>query len=141
MSADMGTRPLSGAQLAARLQAQGFRSRRYVLTGVSVNAAASDVGSFAGLPAKYLVLGLRGFDASISLTTATIDLRTAAAGAGTALVSAQALAALTAASKVASLTLAVTDTYQTAATLYVRNVTAQGAAATVSLVLEILDLT
>lgn len=117
------------------------RIRHRLLTAVNVNSANTDVGTFTGLPSKYLVLSLRGFDASVSLTTATLDLRTASGGGGTAIVSAQALSALTAAAKVAALTLAVTADYQTAATLYARNVTAQGAAATLSLLLEFLDLT
>lgn len=119
----------------------GIRTQQFVRTGVDVNSAATDVATFAGLPAKYRVIRLCGFDASINLTTATVDLRTAAAGGGTAIVSAQALSGLTAAAKFADLTLAVTADYQTATSLIVRNVTAQGAAATASFLLDIIDLT
>lgn len=115
----------------------------YKLAGVDLNSAATDVATFTGLPSKYRVLRLTVFDASISLTTATFDLRTAAAGAGTALVAAYAPSGCTAAAKTVDATLAAvagTD-YQTSGTLYVRNVTAQGAAATASFLLEIQEIT
>ncbi len=117
------------------------RLMQFLLTGVSLNAATTDVGTFTGLPAKYRVSRLTGYDTSTSLTLATLDLRTAAAGAGTAVVAAFALAGLTAAAKFVDCTLAVTADYQTAATLYLRNVTPQGGAATASFLLEIQDLT
>jgi hypothetical protein len=62
----------------------GWKSRiRYiVVTGVSLNSAATDVATITGLPAKYKVGNVRAFDASISLTTATVDVRDAAGGAG-----------------------------------------------------------
>jgi hypothetical protein len=116
------------------------RVKQYIQTGINVNSAATDVGSFTNLPAKYRVVRSQPFDASINLTTATYDLRTATGGGGTAIVAAQALSALTAASKFVDSTLAVTADYQTASTLTIRNVTAQGAAATCSFLLEILDL-
>lgn len=115
--------------------------RRYKLTGMNLNAALTDIGSFTGLPTKYRVMRLFGYDASTSLTLATVDLRTAAAGAGTAIVSAGVLSALTGATKFVDITLSVTGDYQTVATLTLRNVTAQGGAATASFQLEIMDLT
>ncbi len=115
--------------------------RRYKLTGINLNSALTDVGTFSGLPAKYRVMRLVGFDTSTSLTLATVDLRTAASGAGTAIVAAYALSGLSAASKFADATLAVTADYQTVASLILRNVTAQGGAATASFILEIMDLT
>lgn len=117
------------------------KTREFIITGINVNSAATDVGTFSGLPAKYRVLRLTPFDASISLTTATVDLRTATGGGGTAIVAAQALSPCTAATKFADLTLAVTADYQTVGSLTVRNVTAQGAAATVSFILQIMDYT
>jgi hypothetical protein len=51
------------------------------------------------------------------------------------------LSALTAATAFSDVTLAVTAVYQTATTLTLRNVTAQGAAATASFLLELIDLT
>lgn len=110
-------------------------------TAVSVNAAATDVASFTGLPAKYRVIRLMAYDASVSLTLATVDLRTATGGAGTAIVAAGVLSTLTAATKFVDLTLAVAADYQTVSTLTVRNVTAQGSAATVSFLLQYIDLT
>lgn len=127
-----------GAPLATA--AGGSRTRTYQLTGLNVNQTGADIGTFTGLPSKYAVRRLTLFDASTSLTLATLDLRTAAAGAGNAVVAAFALAALTAASKFIDATLAITADYQTAASLIVRAVTAQGGAATVSAVLEIEDL-
>ena len=115
--------------------------RRLFVTGVSLNSALTDVGSFTGLPAKYRVVRLMGYDASVSLTLATLDLRTATGGGGTAIVAAYAMAGLTAASKFVDATLAVTADYQTAATLTLRNVTAQGSAATATFCLEIMELT
>ncbi len=115
--------------------------RRYKVTAINLNSALTDVGSFTGLPAKYRVMRLMGYDASTSLTLATLDLRTATGGAGTAVVSAYALSGLTAGTKFADATLAVTADYQTVSTLTLRNVTAQGGAATASFLLEIMDLT
>lgn len=117
-----------------------IRVKQYIQTGINVNSAATDVGSFTNLPAKYRVVRCQPFDASINLTTATYDLRTATGGGGTAIVAAQALSALTAASKFVDSTLAVTADYQTASTLTIRNVTAQGAPATCSFLLDVLDL-
>src|SRR3954468_6333779 len=111
------------------------RSRSYVLTGVNVNAAATDVGSFTlTLPTVYRVTRFTIFNASTALGTATIDLRDAGAGAGTALVSAQATTLLTGATKFVDATLvaALGTDYVTATSLFVRCVTAQGAPATVS---------
>ncbi len=109
------------------------------LEAVNLNSAATDVGTFARLPGKYRVRRLTVTNASISLTTATFSLRTQAAGAGTAIVNDQALAALTAAEKVTEPTLAVTDS-QTAVTLVLRCNTAQGAAATADFILELESL-
>lgn len=131
-------RIFSGQVPTATVPAQRYRTH-YKIEGVSLNSAATDTGTFTGLPSKYRVLRLTIFDASISLTTATLDLRTAAAGAGTALVSAYAPSGCTSAAKTVDATLAAvagTD-YQTSGTLYVRNVTAQGSAATASFLLEI----
>jgi hypothetical protein len=120
-----------------------IRTVRLVLTGINLNSALTDVGTFT-IPAattKYRVVRLMGYDASVSLTLATVDLRTATGGGGTAIVNAGVLSALTAATAFSDVTLAVTAVYQTAATLTLRNVTAQGAAATASFLLELIDLT
>lgn len=132
----------SGQVPTSTVPAQRHRVH-YKLAAVNLNSAATDVGTFTGLPSKYRILRLTVYDASTSLTTATFDLRTASAGGGTALVSAFAPTACTAAAKYVDATLAavVGTDYQTAGTLYVRNVTAQGGAATASFLLEIQDLT
>lgn len=121
-------------------QSPPHRLQQQRLTGLNVNSANTDVGTFLNMPSKYRVVRLTLYDASTSLTTATIDLRTTTGGGGTAIVSAFAPTALTAASKFADATLAVTADYQTAATLTFRNVAAQGATATVSALLEYMDL-
>lgn len=120
-----------------------IRTLRFTTTGINVNSAATDVGTLSSLPAKWRFVKFTAYDASTSLTTATVDLRTATGGGGTALVSAAGMASCTAAAKFQDLTAAaVTGTdYQTATTLTIRNVTAQGSAATVSFQLEIIDLT
>lgn len=115
---------------------------RYKATGITINSAGTDVATFTGLPAKYLVTGFRVFDSSVNLgsSSATVGVFTATGGGGTTIVTAAVLTALTAAAKVLGMTIAVTTNYQTAATLYVRNVIAHGSPATVSVQLEILDL-
>lgn len=119
----------------------GSRTRQLIITGINLNSALTDVGTFSGLPSKYRVMRLMGFDASTNLTLATVDLRTTTGGGGTAIVAAYALSGLSAAAKFADATLAVTADYQTVASLTLRNVTAQGGAATASFLLEIMDLT
>ncbi len=114
--------------------------RSFLTTAINLNSAAADVGSFTLLPLKYRVIRLMGFDASTSLTLATLSLFTGAGGTGTAVVSVFALAGLSAATKFVDCTLAVTADYLTAGTLYLRNITAQGGAATASFILEILPL-
>ena len=59
----------------------GDRTKNYRLNAVNLNQAATDLGSFTGLPSSYRVLRLTALNASTSLTLATLDLRTAAAGA------------------------------------------------------------
>ena len=145
-----GTQDASGAGSTPGVTATGLpaaikvinRSSTYVLTGLNVNAAATDIGTFTGLPTKYRVIRCALFDASASLTLATVDLRTAAGGAGTALVAAFAAIALTASTKFVDATLAAiaTTDYQNNSSLVLRCVTAQGAAATISAMLEIEDL-
>jgi hypothetical protein len=114
--------------------------RQFFATGKNVNNANTDINTFSGLPSKYRVVKLTAYDASIDLTTATVSLRTASGGGGTAIVNAQALSGCSATTKFADLTLAVTADYQTSSSLTLRNDTAQGAAATCSFCLEIVEL-
>lgn len=112
----------------------------YRISGISVNSANTDVGSFTGLPAKYIVRRLTFDNASGTPTLATISLRTAASGGGSAIVSGQALAALNGATVFLDSTLAITTNTQTASTLYLRNVVAAGGAMTCDATLEIVPL-
>ncbi len=109
------------------------------LRAVNLNNAGVDAATAVRLPSNYRVRKVTVTNASISLTTATFSLRTAAAGAGTAIVSAAGLAALTTNAKVTEPAIAVTDR-QSATTLYLRNDTAQGAAATADFIIEFEDL-
>lgn len=114
-------------------------ARRYFSTAIPLNQANTDVATFTGLPAKYIVTAFRLYDASGTPVLATIGLRTAASGAGTAMVTAATVTALTSAGATLPMAVAVTD-YQSAATLYVRTVVANVAAVTVSAMLEIVEL-
>lgn len=108
----------------------------------SLNAAAGEV-TFADLPAKWRFEELVAYDASATPVAATVGLFTATGGGGTTLVAATTLPTLTAPAKMVSLApaaIATTD-YQTANTVFLRNVAAQGSALTVSFALTIRDLT
>ena len=80
---------------------------------------------------KYIVRGVTVTNASINLTTAAGGVYNAASKGGDAIVAnSQVYTALTAATKFVDLTLAITDTVQTASTLYLNLTTKQGSAAT-----------
>lgn len=110
------------------------------ITAFNLNAAGGE-STFTGLPAKYLVIALRAYDASATPVAATAGLFTATGGGGTTVVTLATLLGLTAATKVSAMTIAATTDYLTAPTLFLRNGTAQGTALTVSFQLQILDLT
>lgn len=112
---------------------------QFFLTGLSVNSLNTDIGTFTGLPAKYIIRRLTAFDASGALTLAAIDLRTAAGGGGTALVTAFVLSAIAGVTSYVDCTLATAaaTAVQTSSSLVVRNTVAQGGAATISLCLEV----
>ena len=100
------------------------------VTGVNLNVGATDT-PITMVSANYIVTSVIVTNASINLTTATAGVFNAAAGVG-ALAADQVLTALTASTKFLDATLggvALTD-LQTAATLYARCGTPQGAAAT-----------
>ena len=100
------------------------------VTGVNLNIGATDT-PITMVSANYIVTSVIVTNASINLTTATAGVFNAAAGVG-ALAADQVLTALTASTKFLDATLggvALTD-LQTAATLYARCGTPQGAAAT-----------
>jgi hypothetical protein len=100
------------------------------VTGVNLNVGATDT-PITMVSANYIVTSVIVTNASINLTTATAGVFNAAAGVGP-LAADQVLTALTASTKFLDATLggvALTD-LQTAATLYARCGTPQGAAAT-----------
>lgn len=108
----------------------------------SLNSAGGEV-TFADLPAKYRVESLMAYDANAVPVLGSVGLFTATGGAGTTLMAATTLTTLTATAKMQSMALAAiagTD-YQTANTLFLRNIIAQGTALTVSFALTIRDLT
>lgn len=94
----------------------------YRATGLNTNQTNTDIGSFTGLPARYIVRRLTVDNASATPTLSTVSLRTATGGGGTAIVNAQALSTLTAATTFLDSTLAVTTSVQTASTLTIRAV-------------------
>lgn len=112
----------------------------YRATALNVNQVTTDIGSFTNLPARYIVRRFSADNASATPTLSTIDLRTATAGGGTAIVSAMALSPLSATTMFADATLAVTTSAQTASTLTIRSVAAAGGAATVDFTLEVTPL-
>lgn len=101
-------------------------------TGVSINAAGTDV-SLAVPASLYIVRRVVITNASTSLgaSLATLGVFTAAGGGGTVVVTPALLTGLTVASKFADMSLALTANTLSAATLFLRNVIANGSAATV----------
>lgn len=102
------------------------------LLGANLNTTADQAIPMTS--ANYLVTAVVVTNASTSLTTAVGGIYTAAAKGGTAMVGAgQVYSALTGDTVVLPLTLAVTTTRLTVATLYLSLTVAQGAAATADL--------
>lgn len=100
---------------------------------ISINAGNTDIEIKIG-PGKYILRRFIVTDASTSLaiSIATLGLYTAAAAGGVTLVTPAVLTTLTAATKFVDMSLALTTDYLTASSLFIRNVTAHGSAATVS---------
>ena len=111
------------------------------LTGVDCNSANND-NAITITATRYIIRRIIIDNGSISLTTATAGVFTAAAAGGTTVATDQALSALTATTKWKDITLAAiagTDVF-TSGTLYFRTGTAQGAAATCNVYVEGEDL-
>jgi hypothetical protein len=130
-----GRSALTDADAAAARTRMGKMLPRYGLLGaastVNMNSGASD-NAITIESARYRIDKVVVENASINLTTATAGMFTAAGGGGTTLAADQVLTALNASTKFLDLTLGGgynTDVF-TAATLYFRVGTAQGAAAT-----------
>ena len=110
-------------------------NRVALLQGINLNSAGSDNAIVLPQPVgKWRATKLTIFDASTSLgaSPATLGLFTSTGGGGSTLVSAALLTSLTSATACLDMTLLLTTTYQTAGTIYLRNVIAHGSAATVS---------
>lgn len=126
-----------GLRVGTEVDPQGTnRFCTKVFTGLNVNQTNTDLVTMV-MPAKFRLNRIVFYDASISLTTCAIELRSATGGGGTSLLATSSLAACTAATKLASLAftgVALTDYLTT--TVTVRVTTAQGAPATVSVLLE-----
>ena len=106
------------------------------MNAVNLNAANSD-NALTIESARYRLDKITVENASVSLTTATLGVFTAAGGGGTTVAADQSLASLTASSKFHDLTLggSVTGDVVTSGTLYLRNGSAQGGAATADIFL------
>ncbi len=105
------------------------------ITGVNINSAGTDNSIILPVPVgKYRPTKLTIFDASTSLAAsiATLGLYTSTGGGGSTLVTAATMTSLSSATLCLDMTLLLATTYQTGGTLYLRNVTAHGSAATVS---------
>lgn len=114
--------------------------RAIVVDGISINAAGTDVASFA-LPsgiARNRPLKLTIFNTSTTLVAsiATLGLFTGAGGTGTTIVTAALITTLTAAGKTFDMTMALPNDWQSVTTYFLRNVIAHGSAATVSAALS-----
>ena len=130
-----------GRSALTDVDAPSFRARmggllpRYGCLGfmkaVNLNAATSD-NALTIESGRYRLDKITVENASVSMTTATLGVFTAAGGGGTTVVADQAIAALTASSKFLDLTLggSVTADVVTAGTLYVRCGTPNGGPAT-----------
>ncbi len=125
----------SGGLKAAR------RSR--LMTSVDLNSANTDVATISGLPSKFMYSVLRVFDASVSLTTCSIQLWSGPGATGDSLITTLTPTGCTAPEKfVTAVVTAITGGAQYyTGPLYVRCVTPQGAPATASIWFEIIDLT
>jgi len=113
------------------------RQARIPTLNVNLNNVADTI---VQIPySKYRVLGMYVYDASATPLLAQLGLFTAAAGGGNAVVAAVTLTALTSASKLLALTIALGDVL-TGNTLYLRNTVAQQSALNVDVMLDIMDL-
>ncbi len=115
------------------------RVMRFQVVALNINAVADN--AIIGLPAKYRVSKILFHDtsATLAVSIAVIGLFTAAAGAGTNLVT-SVVTGLTSAAVMVSQTLAADTVYQTANTLYLRPTTAHGSAATINVTIFVEDV-
>jgi hypothetical protein len=122
----------TGATGAAGADGTNAAQTVFRATGVNLNAGVNtDVATITGLPARYIVRRIIFENSSGTPTLATISVRTASGGGGTAVVNAQALASLNASTVYLDATLAV-STVLTASSLTLRNIAVAGSAMTVT---------
>jgi len=107
--------------------------------GVNLNSVADTTAPIL-VSGRVSVAYVLVTNASVSLTTAQVAVYTAPAAGGTAILSATALTGATTAAKVVNTAASSTDA-QTGTNLYIRNTTAQGAAATADVFIYGYDLT
>jgi hypothetical protein len=114
------------------------RTRHILVTGVTLNSAATDVATLTVDSAKWRLIRVMVTEASTTLVAspATLGVFTGAGGTGTTLVALATLTTLITAPVFVDMTLAVTTSYQTSGSVFIRCGTAHGSAATVSVVLE-----
>lgn len=108
-------------------------------TSVDINSAATDVAEFTIPYSKYIVRRVTITNASTSLgaSAATLGVFTAATGGGTTIVTDATITALSAASKFTDMTIALNADSTTSSSIFVRNGTAHGGAATVDVYIEL----
>lgn len=114
---------------------------------LTTSGSASDVGTIAIPIARYIIdcAFIVGNVLAGSAAAAVIDLRTASAGGGSSLITTTSTLAtldtITATNKLKHLTIPTQGDVLTSTTLYLRETTNSGNAATVDLYIEIFDLT
>lgn len=111
----------------------------YRLSGLNINVANTDIGTFTGLPSQYILRRVTAYLASRLIAVASVSLFTGAGGTGTNLVNAFVLNTLSTTTFL-DLTLVAQTTVLTSSSLVLRNVTPTGAAATCSFQIEISPL-
>lgn len=111
----------------------------YDTGNVDVSVSDTDIATITDLPSKYRILSAFVCDQTGNTDTASLALRTGSGGGGTALISPVLLTGVVTSDDIQTLSLAV-DKIQSVATLYWRIAAASTGAATVRLILEIIDL-
>jgi hypothetical protein len=163
-SSNSDTRKVSWATMVANMVAQGLvtlasvaaalgftpvvaanKILRYTKTGLSLASSNTDVALFSGLPAKWRLRKLTIYDASTNLaaSAALIGLFTGAGGTATTLVAPAVVTQLVQNTRTVDMALAgaAAADYQTVPIVYGRVTIANAGAATLTMAIEIEDLT
>lgn len=129
--------PTAATHAARKSDLGGHRA---LIRDVDLNTGApADIGSVA-MPAKWMVKRVTVFNSTANLSSAIIDIRSAAGGAGVGIVAAETLSGLTAAGKGHVCTVDAPAELGTALLLYARITTAAGVAGTADILIEYDDL-